>query len=126
MTFPHAERQRTGVTQDSAKPRTLGLTLDRVNELQQRVLGRIADEIVRFRAGEQTLLTCLNRIWGLYTAAELRDDALRETFERLYYAVSVEDDALQPGMPEGIGSQDRLIEALAELEAWAADVRDPW
>jgi hypothetical protein len=99
-----------------------------VNEHQIRVLGRIADEIERYRAAEQSsagssLVSLLNRIWGLYTSAEVRDSDARLTFERLYYALSTEDDMLQPWMPAGHGSKDRVLRALDDLYAWAADLR---
>jgi hypothetical protein len=99
-----------------------------LDEHQIRVLGRVADEIERYRAAEQSfagpsLVSLLNRIWGLYTAAEVRDTDARLTFERLYYALSTEDDMLQPSMPAGHGSKDRLLRALNDLYAWAADIR---
>jgi hypothetical protein len=91
---------------------------------QRRILGRIADEVARYRSGRQTIVTALNNSWGLFAAAEVSDKSTVETFMRLYYDLSQEDDLLQPWMPEGHGSQGRLDAAARALEAWALDVRD--
>jgi hypothetical protein len=91
---------------------------------QRRILGRIADEIASYRSGRQTIVMALNNTWGLFTAAEVRDMSTAETFMRLYYDLSSEDDLLQPWMHEGYGSQGRLDAKARALEAWALDVRD--
>jgi hypothetical protein len=89
---------------------------------QRRILGRIADEMAGYRSGRQTLLMALNNTWGLFTAAEIRDTSTVETFKRLYYDLSREDDR-QAWMPEGFVSEGRLDAAAEALEAWATDVR---
>jgi hypothetical protein len=91
---------------------------------QRRILGRIADEIARYRSGRQTIVMALHNTWGLFTAAEVRDAPAAETFMRLYSDLSREDDPLQSWMPEGSGSRGRLDAAARALEAWALDVRD--
>jgi hypothetical protein len=89
---------------------------------QRRILGRIPEQVTAYRSGRQTLVQTLNNIWGLYTAAEIRDDKIIEIFTRHYYDVSHEDDLLQPWMPAGYGSPERLDEAIRALEAWAVEV----
>lgn len=42
----------------------------------------------------------------------------------LYYALSIADDASQPWMPAGLGSDEKVREALAPLEAWTKELRD--
>ena len=37
----------------------------------------------------------------------------------LYYALSMADDANQPWMPAGLGSDEKVREALVPFEAWA-------
>lgn len=94
-----------------------------MDSYQRRILGRIPDQIAAYRSGHQTLVEALNNIWGLYTAAEVRDEPNVEAFTRLYYDVSREDDLRQPWMPAGYASAERLDEAIRALEAWAIDVR---
>jgi hypothetical protein len=91
---------------------------------QRRILGRIPDQFAAYRSGRQTIVRTLNNVWGLYTAAEIRDESSVKAFERLYYDLSREDDMLhQPWMPTGYGSEERLDEAIRALEAWAINVR---
>ena len=90
---------------------------------QRRILRRIPNQFAAYRSGRQTIVRTLNNVWGLYTAAEIRDESSVEAFERLYYDLSREDDMLhQPWMPPGYGSEERLDEAIQALEAWAMNV----
>jgi hypothetical protein len=90
---------------------------------QRRILGRIADEIESYHAGRQSMVDLLNASWALYLAAELRD-ADRDEFENLYHAVSLANDANQPWIPAGMGSDAEVREALAPFDAWAVALRD--
>jgi hypothetical protein len=65
----------------------------------------------------------LNNVYGLVEAAELRDDQPRQRFLDLYYALSSADDARQPWMPAGLGSDQDVEVALAKLEAWATAIQ---
>lgn len=91
---------------------------------QRRILGRIADEIESYHAGRRSLIEVLNNAWGLFEAAELRDPDERALFMQLYYALTSADDANQPWMPAGLGSDEGVREALAPFEAWAIAMRD--
>jgi hypothetical protein len=95
-----------------------------VEPYQRRIMGRVADEIERYRSGQESLDQVLANAWGLFTAADLRDSSEREEFLRLFYALDTEDDLRQPWMPAGFASDDRLGAALIELEAWAGALRD--
>ncbi len=91
---------------------------------QRRILARIADEIDTYRDGRQTMLEFLNNAWALFEAAEVREPAERDRFMFLYYAVSTADDARQPWMPAGLGSDEQVNVALVGFEAWARSIRD--
>ena len=91
---------------------------------QRRILGRIADQIESYRDGRQSIVALLNNAWGLYEAAEIRDPEERDRFMALYYALSSADDANQPWMPAGLGSDEDVREALVPFEAWATELRD--
>jgi hypothetical protein len=95
----------------------------KVEPHQRRILGRIPDQITEYRSGRQTLVQTLNNVWGLYTAAEVRDEPSVEAFTRLYYDLSREDDLRQPWMPPGYSSEERLEEAIRALESWAMNLR---
>jgi hypothetical protein len=96
-----------------------------VNDHQRRVLGRVADEIAAYRAGSQSLDALLNRVWGLFTAAELPPGEGSDQFIALYDAVSSADDALRLHeiAPSFDASEEALDVALSGLEAWAVAVR---
>ena len=91
---------------------------------QRRILGRIADEIASYHDGRQSMVALLNNAWGLFEAAELRDPEEHDKFMALYYALSSADDANQPWMPAGLGSDENVREALAPFEAWTTELRD--
>ena len=91
---------------------------------QRKILGRVAEEIADYRSERQTLFQALEDIWGLFSAAEVRDTATIDTFMRLYYDLSAEEDLRQPWIPAGLASEARLEAAADALEAWALDVRD--
>jgi hypothetical protein len=82
---------------------------------QQRILGRIVDEIDAYRDGRRTLIELLNNAWGLFEAAELQAPE-RDQFLDGYYAVSTADDANQPWMPAGLGSDEAVAAALDSFE----------
>jgi hypothetical protein len=88
-----------------------------------RVLGRIADEVDRFRDGRQSMLELLNRSWGLFTAADVRDDAAVREFMSAYYALSAADDANQPSTA-GPGSDQPVESALLAFQTWANRMRE--
>jgi hypothetical protein len=90
-----------------------------VNEHQRRVLGRVADEIDRYRAGQMTAMTALKRSWGLFEAAELPDGQDRDDFLGLYYEATAADDARQPSMPVGLCADADFEAALSRLAAWS-------
>ena len=96
-----------------------------MNEHERRIIGRVVDEIERYRRGNQSMLQLLNRCWGLYEAAELRDSDDRDRFLDAYYSVSSADDANQPWMPSGLGSDEAVEAALAKFERYARAIRDP-
>lgn len=79
----------------------------------------VADELDRYHKGETDMVRMLNSIWQLFEDAGPHDPSTRERFMALYYAVTTEDDMLQPWMPAGHGSEERLRAALTELEQWA-------
>lgn len=89
-----------------------------MNALKMRVLGRIADEIDRYRAGTIAAIPMFNNIWGLFEAAEL-SGADREDFLHLYIAASSADDARDPSMPGGLGTDADFDAALSRLADWA-------
>lgn len=91
---------------------------------QRRVIGRVAEEIQAHREGRLSLRRVLHNTWGLFTAADLYEDEIRERFLDLYYAVDGEDDLRQPGMPAGLASDEHLETALSDLEDWAIRIRD--
>ena len=91
---------------------------------QRRILGRIADEIASYHDGKRSLVDLLNNAWGLFEAAELRDPGERDRLMALYYALSNADDANQPWMPAGLGSNENVRDALIPLEVWALGLRD--
>ncbi len=97
-----------------------------MNDHQRRVLGRVADEIAAYRAGSQSILDCLQRVYALYTAAELPAGADQDAFLDRYDAVSAEDDAirLRELVPEVVASPAGLDAALADLERWSLGLRD--
>jgi hypothetical protein len=90
-----------------------------VNEHQRRVLGRVADEIDRYRAGETTAMTALNRSWGLFEGAELPAGQDRDDFLELYYDATAADDAREPWMPVGLGTDAEFEAALSRLADWS-------
>ena len=96
---------------------------------EARVLGRVADEIERYHEdgqGSQPHLTVvLNRIWGLFAAAEVRDPTLREEFEHRYHTISAMHDALNKSMPAETRSwgAQHVDAALKDLHDWAATIR---
>ena len=94
-----------------------------MNEHQRRVIGRVVDEIQLYRDGNQSMLQLLNRCWGLYEAAQLRDSD-RDRFFDAYYFLSDADDANQPWMPSGQGSDEAVQAALAKFEEYGRAVRD--
>ena len=96
-----------------------------MNEHERPVIGRVVDEIQRYRDGGQSMIQLLNRCWGLYDAAELRDPGDRDRFLDLYNALSRADDANQPWMPSGLGSDEAVEVALTNLDEYARAVRDP-
>jgi hypothetical protein len=91
---------------------------------QQRILGRVADEIERYRSGQASLRGLLTNVWGLFAAADIPESREREEFLELFYELNSEDDARQSWMPPGIASDERLDATLTELEAWAVAVRE--
>jgi hypothetical protein len=70
------------------------------------------------------MLELLNNTWVLLEAAEVREPAERDQFMSLYYAVNIADDARQPWMPAGLGSDEHVNVALVGFEAWARSIRD--
>lgn len=89
-----------------------------------RVLGRIADEVDRFRDGQQSMFELLNRSWGLFTAADVRDDAAVSEFMAAYYALSAADDANQPSTRAEFGSDQAVESALLAFQAWATRMQN--
>lgn len=90
-----------------------------MNDHQRRVLGRVADEIDRYRAGQTPVITALNNCWGLFEAAELPLGQERAEFLAFYHDVSTADDARQPWMPAGLGSDAAFEAALSRLADWS-------
>ena len=70
------------------------------------------------------MLQLLNRCWGLFEAAELRDPDDRDQFVDAYLALSDADDANQPGMPSEFGSDQDVETALVRFEEYARAIRD--
>jgi hypothetical protein len=95
-----------------------------MNEHQRRVLSRVADEIHRYRDGRVSAVSAFNNIWGLFEAAGLPEGATRDQFLELYYAATTADDARQPWMPAGLGTDAEFDAALTRLQQWARAVRD--
>lgn len=95
-----------------------------MDDHQRRVIGRVVDEIQRYRDGSQSMTQLLNRCWGLYEAAELRDSRERDRYLDLYYALSGADDANQLWMPSGLGSDQAVEAALADFDEYARSIRD--
>jgi hypothetical protein len=91
---------------------------------QRRVIGRVLDEIQSYRDGRQSMLQLLNRCWGLFEAAELRDPDDRDQFLDVYRALSGADDANQPWTPAGLGSDKDVETALVRFEEYARAFRD--
>jgi hypothetical protein len=91
---------------------------------ERRVVARVADEIQRYRDGGQTMLQLLNRSWGLYEAAELRDPADRDEFLDVYNALTTADDANRPWMPAGLESNQAVEAALRRFEEYARGIQD--
>jgi uncharacterized protein with von Willebrand factor type A (vWA) domain len=89
---------------------------------QRRILGRIVDEIGRYRDGRQPMLELLNNAWALFEAAEVRDPDERDAFMSAYDTLSGADDANQRWMPPGLGSEAEVNTALVALERWARAV----
>lgn len=82
---------------------------------QRRILGRVADEIDSYRDGRRSLVELLNDAWGLFEAAELHEPE-RDQFVDAYYALTAADDANQPWMPVGLGSEEAVAAALDAFE----------
>ena len=95
-----------------------------MQEHQRRIIGQVLDEIQRYRDGSQSMVQMLNRCWGLFEAAELRNPADRDRFLHVYYALSSADDANQPWMPSGLGSDQEVHTALTAFEEYARAIRD--
>lgn len=95
-----------------------------MQEHERRVIGRVLDEIGRYRDGSQSMLQLLNRCWGLFEAAELRNPNDRDQFLAAYYALSSADDANQPWMSPGLGSDQDVETALARFEACARAIQE--
>lgn len=70
------------------------------------------------------MLELLNNAWGLFEAAELRDSDARDRFMDVYYALSSADDAHQPWIPAGLGSEEEVQATLRDFEEWARAIRD--
>ena len=94
-----------------------------VNDYQRRVLGRVADEVDRYRAGQIPAITALNNCWGLFEAAQLPVGQDRDDFLEFYYEASTADDARQPWMPAGLGSDAAFEAALSRLADWSRACR---
>jgi hypothetical protein len=94
-----------------------------MQEHERRIIGRVLDEIQRYRDGSQPMVEMLNRCWGLFEAAELRNPEDRDRFLDVYYALSSADDANQPWMPSGLGSDHEVHTALAAFEEYARAIR---
>lgn len=86
---------------------------------QVRILARISESIQGWRAGDVGTRDLLNDIWGLISAAELQAGGPRTELEALYYRLSAADDARQPFMPPGIGTDQDVEDAMDELDRWA-------
>ena len=82
---------------------------------QRRILGRVIDKIDSYRGGQRSLVELLNDAWGLFEAADLQEPE-RGQFLDAYYAVSLADDANQPWMPAGLGSDAAVAAALDAFE----------
>lgn len=82
------------------------------------MLGKLADDIDRYRDGRLSMLNLLNGIWARFEAAEMRDAEARQSFHSLYHALTTADDANQPWMPSGLGSDTELEDALSQFETW--------
>ena len=78
----------------------------------------MAAEIDAYRAGGLARATLLNRLWGLYTAAEIREPSVAKAFKAFYLAASTEDDRLRLGLSEDPGSEERFEAALSRLREW--------
>jgi hypothetical protein len=96
-----------------------------MQEQERRVIGRVLDEIGRYREGSQTMLHLLNHCWGLFEAAEMRNPDDRDQFLAAYYALSTANDANQPWMPAGLGSDQDVETALAKFEEYARAIEEP-
>jgi hypothetical protein len=81
-------------------------------------MARIAEEIDAYRDGGVSRVRVLNRIWALYTAAEIRDPSLSKSFEDAYYLASTEDDRLRIALPNDPGSEENFESALRHIHDW--------
>src|SRR5438552_1631163 len=95
-----------------------------MQEHERRIIGRVVDEIDRHRDGSLSMAQMLNRSWGLFEAAELRNVDDRDRFLDVYHALSRVDDAYQPWMPSGLGSDQDVQKAVVAFEKYARAIRD--
>jgi hypothetical protein len=86
---------------------------------RRRFRAAIVDEIDTFRAGRTTAVQMLNRTWAMFDAADFLSEAERDEFMDVYYVATSADDARQPYMPAGIGSDEEFEEAVEQFREWA-------
>jgi hypothetical protein len=90
-----------------------------MEDWQRHLIRQIADQIDAHLTGQQSVGRTLTNARGVFDAADLKGRADRDAFERLWFQVSLEDEAREPEFPTGTFSAERLDAALLALRSWA-------
>lgn len=92
---------------------------------QLRIMARVVDQIDEYKAGTLSPIQALNRIWGLYTAAEIESTPEGQEFWELYLLATAADDARQEFMPEGLGTDADFEAAIDAVRVWVTGLGEP-
>ena len=90
-----------------------------MDDWQRNLISQIADQIDAHLREQQSVGQTLINARGLFDAADVMGRADRDAFERLWFQVSLEDEARDPEFPTGTFSAERLNVALQALRSWA-------